>query len=130
MSRFNSCFLTCIQISQEAGQLVWYFHLFENLPQFVVSHTVKAFSTVFTKSHEIFNTSLKNVSGESRDITLPTNVCLVKTMVSNVLAWRIPGMGEPGGLPSMGSHSRTRLSDFTFHFPALEKEMADRKSVV
>ena len=23
---------------------------------------------------------------------------------SNVLAWRIPGMGEPAGLPSMGSH--------------------------
>ena len=23
---------------------------------------------------------------------------------SSVLAWRIPGMGEPGGLPSMGSH--------------------------
>ena len=28
---------------------------------------------------------------------------------SSVLAWRIPGMGEPGGLPSMGSHSQTRL---------------------
>ena len=28
---------------------------------------------------------------------------------SNILAWRIPGTGEPGGLPSMGSHSRTRL---------------------
>ena len=28
---------------------------------------------------------------------------------SSVLAWRIPGMGEPGGLPSMGSQSRTRL---------------------
>ena len=28
---------------------------------------------------------------------------------SSVLAWRIPGMGEPGGLPSLGSHSRTRL---------------------
>ena len=28
---------------------------------------------------------------------------------SSVLAWRIPGMGKPGGLPSMGSHSRTRL---------------------
>ena len=28
---------------------------------------------------------------------------------SSVLAWRIPGMGEPGGLPSTGSHSRTRL---------------------
>ena len=28
---------------------------------------------------------------------------------SSVLAWRIPGMGQPGGLPSMGSQSRTRL---------------------
>ena len=28
---------------------------------------------------------------------------------SNVLAWRIPGTGEPGGLPSMGSQSWTRL---------------------
>ena len=28
---------------------------------------------------------------------------------SSVLAWRIPGTGEPGGLPSMGSHSQTRL---------------------
>ena len=84
---------------------------------------------------------------KSRDITLPTKVCLVKAMVfpvvmygcenftikkaehrridafklwcwrrllsalekemathSSVLAWRIPGTGEPGGLPSMGSH--------------------------
>ena len=28
---------------------------------------------------------------------------------SSVLAWRIPGTVEPGGLPSMGSQSRTRL---------------------
>ena len=100
---------------------------------------------------------------------------------SSVLAWRIPGMGKPGGLPSMGSHrvrhdwsdlaaaaaalftregngtplqysclenpmdggaswaavhvvakSRTRLSDFTFtfHFHALEKEMATHSSVL
>ena len=35
-------FLTCIQISQEAGQVVWYSHLFKNVPQFVVIHTVKA----------------------------------------------------------------------------------------
>ena len=28
---------------------------------------------------------------------------------SSVLAWRIPGTGEPAGLPSMGSQSRTRL---------------------
>ena len=36
----NCCFLTCIQISQEAGQVVWYSHLFKDFPQFVVIHTV------------------------------------------------------------------------------------------
>ena len=36
---------------------------------------------------------------------------------SSTLAWRIPWMEEPGRLPSMGSQSQTRLSDFTsLHF--------------
>ena len=35
----NYCFLTCIQVSQEAGKVVWYSHLFKNYPQFVVIHT-------------------------------------------------------------------------------------------
>ena len=35
MSGSNCCFLTCIQISQEAGQVVWYYNLFKNFPQFV-----------------------------------------------------------------------------------------------
>ena len=42
MSSSNYCFLTCIQVSQEAGQVVWYSHLFQNFPQFIVIHTVKA----------------------------------------------------------------------------------------
>ena len=37
----NCCFLTCIQISQEAGEVVWYSHLFQNFPQYIVIHTVK-----------------------------------------------------------------------------------------
>ena len=51
---------------------------------------------------------------------------------SGTLAWRIPWTEEPGGLQSMGSLSRTRLSDFTFtfHFHALEKEMATPSSVL
>ena len=52
---------------------------------------------------------------------------------SSTLAWKIPRTEEPGGLPSMGvSKSRTRLSDFTFtfHFHALEKEMATHSSVL
>ena len=40
------CFLTCIQVSQEAGNVAWYFHLFKKFPQFVVIHTVKGFSVV------------------------------------------------------------------------------------
>ena len=86
---------------------------------------------------------------------------------SSVLAWRIPGRGEPGGLPSMGSHrvrhdwatslsfqysclenpmdggawwavvhgvakswTRLRHFTFTFHFHALEREMATHSSVL
>ena len=43
MSSSNCCFLTCIQIFQEAGQVVWYSHVFQNFPQFIVIHTVKGF---------------------------------------------------------------------------------------
>ena len=49
---------------------------------------------------------------------------------SSTLAWKIPWTEEPARLQSMGSQSRTRLSDFTFHFPALEKEMAPHSSVL
>ena len=38
--------LTCIHISQETGQVVWYSHLFQNFPQFIVIHTVKGFGIV------------------------------------------------------------------------------------
>ena len=46
MSSSNYCFLTCIQISQEAGQVVCYSHLFQNFLQFAVIHTVKGFVIV------------------------------------------------------------------------------------
>ena len=46
MSGPNCCFLTCIQISHEAGQVVWYSYLCKNFPQFVVIYTVKGFRTV------------------------------------------------------------------------------------
>ena len=42
----NCCFLICIQVSQEAGQVVWYSHLFQNFPQFIMIHTVKGFGIV------------------------------------------------------------------------------------
>ena len=47
---------------------------------------------------------------------------------SSTLAWKIPWVEEPGGLQS--AKSRTRLRDFTFHFHALEKEMATQSNVL
>ena len=46
MSSSNCCFQTCMQVSQEAGQVVWYSHLFQNFPQFIVIHTLKGFGIV------------------------------------------------------------------------------------
>ena len=54
MSDSNCCFLTRIQISQEAGQVVWYSHLFQNFPQFVVIHTVKGFGVVSKAETDVF----------------------------------------------------------------------------
>ena len=54
MSSSNCCFLTCIQFSQQAGQVVRYSHLFQNFPQFVVSHTVKGFGIVNKAEVDVF----------------------------------------------------------------------------
>ena len=54
MSSSNCCFLTCIQIYQEAGQVVWYSHLFQNFPQFIVIHTVKGFGIVNKAEIDVF----------------------------------------------------------------------------
>ena len=52
MSSSNCCFLTGIQVSQEAGQVVWYSHLLKNFPQFI--HTVKGFGIVNKTEIDVF----------------------------------------------------------------------------
>ena len=54
MSSSSCYFLTCIQISQEAGQVVWYAYLFQNFPQFIVIHTVKGFGIVNKAEIDVF----------------------------------------------------------------------------
>ena len=54
MPSSNCCFLTFIQISQEAGQVVWYIHLWNNFPLFVVIHTVKGFGIVNNAEVDVF----------------------------------------------------------------------------
>ena len=60
MSSSNCCFLTCVHISQETGQVVWYSHLFQNFPQFLVIHIVMGFGIsnslcFFLESNAILN---------------------------------------------------------------------------
>ena len=54
MSNSNCCFLTCTQISHEAGQVVCYSHIFQNFPEFVVIHTVKDFGIVNKAEIDVF----------------------------------------------------------------------------
>ena len=54
MSCSNCCFLTCIQVSQEADQVVWYSNLSKNFSQFIVIHTVKGFGIVNKAEIDVF----------------------------------------------------------------------------
>ena len=55
MSGSNYCFLTRMQVSQEAGKVVLYVYLFKNFPQFVGMHTLKSFSVVNEKEIDVFS---------------------------------------------------------------------------
>ena len=46
--------MTRIQVSQEAGKVVWYSNLYKNVPQFAVIHTVKDFSIVNEAKVDVF----------------------------------------------------------------------------
>ena len=55
------CFLTYIQISQEADQVFWYSHLFQKFPQFIVIHTVKGFGIVNKAETDVFLLEIANI---------------------------------------------------------------------
>ena len=54
MSSSNCCFLTCIQVSQETGQVVWYSNVLQNFPQFIVIHKVEGFGIVNKAEIDVF----------------------------------------------------------------------------
>ena len=54
MAGTSCCFLTCLEVSQEAGKVGWYSRLFQNFPQFVVIRTVKGFSIVNEAEVDVF----------------------------------------------------------------------------
>ena len=54
MCSSNCCFLICIHISQQAGQVVWYSHILKNFPQLVVTHRIKDFGIVNKAKIDVF----------------------------------------------------------------------------
>ena len=50
----HCCFLTCIQISQEAVKVVWYSRLLKNFPRFVVIYALKSFGIVNKAEVDVF----------------------------------------------------------------------------
>ena len=118
LSGSHVCFLTCIQVSQEADQVVWYSHLFNNFPQFAVIHTIKDFGIVSKAEVDEIRYSPRLIGWLLwwlRWQSLPTmwetwvqslgqEDPLEKRMAihSTILAWRILWTVEPGGLQSIG----------------------------
>jgi len=68
MSSSNCCFLICLQISQEAGQVVWNSCLFQNFPQFVVIHTVKGFDIINKTEVDFFFLELPCFFDDAADV--------------------------------------------------------------
>ena len=113
MSNSNCCILACIQISQEAGQVVWYSYLFQNFPQFIVIHTVKGLGIVTKAENNVFleffcffhdPANIGNLISGSSAFS-KTSLNIRKFMVHVLLK---PGVGShslfQGIFPSQGSH--------------------------
>ena len=67
LSSVNCCFLTCTHISQEAGKVVWYSHLFQNFSLFIVIHAVKGFGVV-NKAQVDFFLELSHLFDDPADV--------------------------------------------------------------
>ena len=105
MSSSNCCFLTCIQVSQEAGQVVWYAHLFQNFPQFIVLHTVKGFGFVNKAEIDVF-LELSCFFNDPADIgNLISGSFAFSKASLNIWKFTVHVLLKPG-LETVGSHQK------------------------
>ena len=96
MSSSNCCFLTCIQISQGAGQVVWFSYLFQNFPQFIVIHTVKGIGIVNKAEIDVFQ-ELSSFFGYPADVgnLISGSSAFSKTSL-NIWKFMVPVLLQPG----------------------------------
>ena len=83
MSSSNCCILTCIQISQEVGDVVWYSHHLKNFPQFTVIHTVKDFGIVNKTEVDVF-LELSCFFNDPTDISMIQQISHTQTLQTNI----------------------------------------------
>ena len=96
ISSSNCCFLTCIQISQEAGQVVWYSHLFQDFPQFMVIHIVKGFGIINKAEIDVF-LERSCFFDDLADVgNLFSGSYAFSKYISNIQKFRIPILLKPG----------------------------------
>ena len=88
MSSSNCCFLICIQNSQEAGKVVWYSHLFQNFPRFIVIHTVKGFTV--TEKEKKWNQGGVQVEGDRNERYGITSDRLCQHLLDHGKSKRVP----------------------------------------
>ena len=130
MSNSNCCFSTCIQISQEAGQVVWYSHFLKNFPQFVVIHTVTP------HYFGIVNKAKVDVSNGFLDHSHYNMHVCVYSVISWFFAtpkdWGSPSssvhVDSPGKNTAVGSHSFCRGSLLPRDWTCLLHWQADSES--
>ena len=114
MSSSNCCTLTCIQVSQETGQVVWYSHLFQNFPQFIVIHTVKGFGIINKAEIDVF----LELSCFFNDLADVGNLISGSSVQFSSVAQSCPTIYDPMNLSTPGlpvHHQLLKLSQTHVH---------------
>ena len=117
----NCCFLTCVQISQEAGQVVWYSNLLKNFPQFVVIHTVKGFSEVNKAEVDVFLEVSCFIDDPADVGNLISDSSAFSKSSLNIYKFKVPVLLKPGLWHCTGDSNQDHPQ---------EKEMQKGKMVV
>ena len=112
MSSSNCCFLTCIEISQEAGKVVCYSHLLKKFPQFVVIHTVKGFGMALAFPVEVEVERFYEYLQDLLEITPKKDVLfIIGDWNAKVGSQGIPGVTGKVGL-GIQNEAGQRLTEF------------------
>ena len=100
MSSSNCCFLTCMQISQEVGKVVWYSHLFKNFPQLIVIYTVKDFDIINKGLVDVFlEFSFFFYNPQTADQLYQRNSHTVKRVLGTITDFPTWGSGQEAENP-------------------------------